>query len=421
MGDNNFFENTLIELEKTATKIKLKESILNVLRNPQRIIQVFVPVIMDKGKTEIFEGFRVQYNNARGPYKGGIRYHPSVDMSEVKALALIMALKCAVINLPFGGAKGGIKVNPKRLSKKELERLTRGFTQKIADFIGPKKDILAPDVYTNSTIMSWIAKEYSKIVGKNEKAVVTGKSVKDDGLKEREVATAQGGFFVLEAVLKKLNIENRELRVIVQGFGNVGYNIAQILYENDFKIIGLSDSKTSILSKNGFIPKSIYNAKRSQGIIDGFYCQASVCNHDEKNHNHLKPDAILEQSCDILIPAALENQITEKNAKKIKAKIILELANGAVTPQATEYLYKKGKIVIPDILANAGGVCVSYFEWSKNIKKEKWPKEKVYKNLQKIMTMAFSDTWRISKRYKTDLRTAAFILALQRIAKTMKK
>jgi len=226
---------------------------------------------------------------------------------------------------------------------------------------------------------------------------------------------------VLAAVLKKLNIENKELRAIVQGFGNVGYNIAQILYENDFKIIGLSDSETSIISKNGFIPKSIYNAKRSQGIIDGFYCRGSVCNHDEKDHNHLKPDEILQQPCDILIPAALENQITEENAKKIKAKIILELANGAVTPQATEYLYKKGKIVIPDILANAGGVTVSYFEWLKNLKKEKWPKEKVFKKLREIMTKALEDTWQASKIHKTDLRTAGFILALQRITKAIKK
>jgi len=421
MTKNNFFENTLAELEKAALKMKLSSTILNILKNPQRIIEVFVPVKMDDGQIKVFEGFRVQYDNSRGPYKGGLRYHPQVDMDEVKALALLMAIKCAVINIPMGGGKGGIKVDPKKLSKKELERLTRGFTRKIADFIGPDKDIPAPDVYTNPQVMSWIYKEYSKIVGHDEKAVVTGKSVKDGGIKEREIATALGGYFVLEDMLKKTKEERKNQRVIIQGFGNAGFNIAQILFQNNFKIIGLSDSKNSIISQNGFIPKHILKTKETKGMVDGYYYKGSVCNHNEKNHKHLKPGDILEQSCDILIPAALENQITEKNAKKIKAKIILELANGAVTPYATEILYKRGKIVIPDILANAGGVCVSYFEWLKNHKKEKWPKEKVYKNLKKIMTTAFSNTWQISKKHKIDLRTAAFILSLQRIAKAMKK
>jgi len=422
MGQINFLAESLRQLKKAAV-LSQTTAIFNRLKKPQKVIKFNLPLKLDDGQTKNFWCARIQNNNSLGPYKGGLRYHPQIDLDEMKSLALFMTLKSAVIGLPFGGAKGGIKVDPKKLSLKELERLTRIFTRRLAHFIGPQKDIPAPDVNTNPTIMAWIADEYGKIIKNKKKAlaVVTGKPVGKGGSQGRKEATADGGFYVLKELLKKIGWKKKNFRVLIQGFGNVGYNLAEILFKNGFKIIGLADSRNEIIDKKGFDPAHIMQIKKSRGLIDGFYCRASVCDHDEKWHRHLLKNKILEHPADILIPCALENVITKKNAHRIKAKIILEMANGAITPKALNILHKRKIIVVPDILANAGGVTVSYFEWQQNLTNKYWSKEKVLKKLGQMMRRAFAQVWQTAKKYKTDLKTAAYILALEKIKKNINK
>lgn len=422
MGKSNLFAESLWQLKKAAV-LSRKTAIFNLLKKPQKIIKVNLPIKLDNGQTKNFLGLRVQNNNALGPYKGGLRYHPNISLDEMKSLALFMTLKSAVIGLPFGGGKGGLKVDPKNLSLKELERLTRRFTQALASYIGPQKDIPAPDVNTNAAIMAWVADEYGKIISDKKKAlaVVTGKPIGSGGSEGREEATAYGGFYVLKELLKKLGQKNRHLKVIVQGFGNVGGHLAFLLFADGFKIIGLSDSKNEIVDEEGFNPNHVMKIKKAKGLIDGFYCRGSVCDHQEKMHRHFSNNEILIQPCDILIPAALENAVTEKNARKIKAKIVLEMANGAITPKALEILHQRKIIVVPDILANAGGVTVSYFEWKQNLADKYWTKTKVLNELSRLMRQAFAQVWLTAAKYKTDLKTAAYIMALERIDKALKK
>lgn len=418
MGKINLFAESLGQLKKAAA-LSQTTVIYNRLKKPQKVIKFNLSLKLDVRRRKNFFSLRVQNNNSLGPYKGGLRYHPQIDLNEMKSLALFMTLKGAVIGLPFGGAKGGIKVDPKKLSLKELEKLTRLFTRRLAPFIGPQKDILAPDVNTNATIMAWVADEYGKIINNKKKAlaVVTGKPVSKGGSEGREEATAYGGFYVLKELLKKSGWKKKNIKVIVQGFGNVGYNLAKILFKNGFKIIGLADSKNEIIDEKGFDPAHIMQIKKSKGLIDGFYCRGSICDHREKFHRHLLPDKILEQTCDILVPSALENAITEKNAKKIKAKIVLEMANGAICPKALNILHKRKILVVPDILANAGGVTVSYFEWQQNLTDKYWSKNEVLQKLSQMMRRAFAQVWQTAKKYKTDLKTAAYILALKKIDK----
>lgn len=417
---SNPFANAQQQLKKAGDLMGLDPIASEILKQPKRILQVAIPVTMDDGSLKIFEGYRVQHNNARGPFKGGIRFHPQVNLSEVKALALWMTIKCAVVGIPFGGSKGGVAVNPKKLSVGEIERLTRGFTRALGDFIGPEKDVPAPDVYTNSQTMAWIMDEFSKAKGYNCPAVVTGKPIEVGGSLGRDTATAQGGFYILEQMVKKIGIDPKKTTMLIQGFGNAGRNFADMAYHAGYKIIGASDSRAAFIDPagKGFDPHQIAKMKDAKGIVDICACEEIKCKC--KDHKHITNKQFLESKVDILVLATLENQITNANAGRVKAKIILEFANGPVTPEADEKLFKKGVIVLPDILTNAGGVTVSYFEWVQNLANYYWTEEEVFAKLKKIMVDNFNMVWERKEKHKTDLRTAAYILALERIAKAIK-
>ena len=400
-------------LKKAAEIIKLKKEYLEILARPQRIVQVNFPVKMDSGEIRMFCGYRIQHSNARGPYKGGIRYHQDCDLAEVADLAFWMTLKCAVVGIPYGGGKGGVTVNPKTLSGQELERMTRAYTRAIADVIGPRKDIPAPDVYTDARVMSWIYDEYSRIIGKKTPAVVTGKPIKLGGSLGRDIATALGGVYVLEKIIKLLGWQRKKLSAAIQGFGNAGANMAELLSGRGFKILAVSDSQAAIVSKNlkeGLNVKSLIEFKKRTGSVKNF----------PGSQNVSQKELLCTTPADILVPAALGGLITQDDAHKIKAKIILELANGPLKEGVDEILDKRGVSVIPDILANAGGVTVSYFEWLQNIKNQRWSKEKVLAELKKIMMRATKDVWKIKQKYRIDMRLAAYILAIQRIVKKIK-
>jgi len=401
-------------LKKAAQIIKLKKEYLEILAKPQRVVMVNFPVKMDSGEIKMFSGYRVQHSNLRGPFKGGIRYHLGTDMAEVSELAFWMAIKCAVVGIPYGGGKGGITVNSKILSLKELEKITRAYTRAIADVIGPQKDIPAPDVYTDARVMSWIYEEYSKIVGKKTPAVVTGKPIKLGGSLGRDVATALGGVYVLEEIVKLQNWQSKKLSVAIQGFGNAGMNAALLLAERGFKILAVADSQAAIISKNlkeGLNVKKLIEFKKRTGSVKNFPGSKNISQ---------KELICIQAPVDILIPAALGGLITVDDAKKINAKIILELANGPLKNGVDEILEKRKILVIPDILANAGGVTVSYFEWLQNLKNQHWSKEKVFDELKKTMDKATRDIWKTKQQYHTDLRVAAYILAIQRIIKKLK-
>lgn len=419
MSDTNVWVRTQNQLKKIAKKINLKPDLLTRLLEPDRIIEVNLPF-----KNTSIKGYRVQHNNIRGPYKGGLRYHPQVSMDEVKALAFWMTLKNAVIDVPFGGAKGGITIDPKTLSEKELESITRLFTRRLADVISPQKDVPAPDVNTNPKIMSWIVSEYEKITGDKTHAVVTGKPIEFGGSLGRTEATGLGGAYALLAYLKK-NKPTKNLTVAVSGFGNVGKNVTKFLQKNGLKIVALSDSKGGIYIKNG-IPdiKEVERCKEKTGLLAGCYCIGSVCdleNRKKLDGKEISTEELLTLPVDILVPAALENVLNKDNAQKIKAKIILEMANGPTTSEADEIFNKKNITVIPDILANSGGVAVSFFEWYQNLHKEKWTKEKVFKKLKEKMENAVSEVYNISQKENLSLRDSAYILALKRIQNQWQK
>jgi len=375
---------------------------------------------MSDGSIKNFSGYRVQHNNARGPYKGGIRFHPQVDIKEVKALALAMAIKCAVVGIPFGGAKGGVKVDPKELSQGELESLARGYIRGLRDSIGPFQDVPAPDVYTNPQIMAWMMDEYSKIKGYNVPAVITGKPIEVGGSAGRNIATAQGGFYILDELIKKEKLNPKKIKVAIQGFGNAGAVMADLLFHAGYNIIGLSDSKTAIIDKTGrgFDNHKVEDIKKFKGLVDICRCHTIKCNCQD--HEHVANKKFLESGVDILVLAALENQITAENAGRIKAKYILELANGPIAVAADEKLFKKGKMVIPDVLANAGGVTVSYFEWVQNLQNYYWDEKEVFAKLKKIMTQSFNKINFLSEKYRVDLRTGAYLLGAERIVTAMK-
>lgn len=420
---NNPFETAMTQLSKAAAKLPKKEAekLLTLLSQPQRILNVTIPVVMDSGKIQIFQGYRVQFNNARGPYKGGIRYHPQVSLDEVKALSFWMAMKCAVADLPLGGGKGGIIVDPKKLSQKELERLSRGYARAIADCIGPDRDVPAPDVNTNGVIMGWMVDELYKIRKTKDKklrATFTGKAIKDGGSQGREEATGLGGLYVLQTILKHQRYAGKKLTAAVQGFGNVGFNVAKFLTDAGITVVAVSDSRGGIHVPEGINPDLTLECKRKNGYLAGCYCSGSVC--DLKKGRPITNAQLLELPVDILVPSALENVLTAQNAKKIRAKVVLEMANGPTTPQADTILFKRGIPVIPDILSNSGGVSVSCFEWQQNLRGEHWTKDAVNRKLKAKMEKEATNVWLVSKKYKTDLRTAAFIVALQRISKAMK-
>jgi len=398
------FKNVLKQLEKASSIADVDNEVIEILKVPDRIIQVKVPVRMDDGRLEIFKGYRVQHNNWSGPYKGGLRYFHLVNLDEVKALAFWMTIKCAVVDIPMGGGKGGIAVDPKKLSEDEILKLTRSFTRALSDNIGAKIDIPAPDVYTNPQIMECITDEYSKIKCREDLAVVTGKPMKKGGCHGRDRATAMGGYFVLEELMKKLKKNPSQVRIAIQGFGNAGGVMADLCFDKGYQVVAVSDSKGGIYSEKALDISKVKQYKEEEGTVVGFQKTKEITNEE-----------LLELNVDILILAALENQVTQSNASKVKAKYILELANGPTTPSADEILFSKGIEVIPDVLANAGGVVVSYFEWKQNLEKKHWEEDKVFKKLKKIMTRAFDKVYEIRSQKKTNLRTAAFVLAIERL------
>lgn len=412
----NAFQNAMAQLKRAAEIAAVSPEVLELLKIPQRTINVAVSVKMDDGTLKVFEGYRVQFNDARGPFKGGIRYHPKVDIHEVKALAFWMAIKCAVVDIPFGGGKGGITVDPKKLSKGELERLTRGFVRAIARDIGPWKDVPAPDVYTTPEIMSWIADEYAQVTGELASAVVTGKPIARGGSKGRGVATGYGGYYVLEELAKKLSIKPKETTIAIQGFGNAGTHFAQMAHKAGYRIVAVCDSKGGVVdvAAKGMDPEKLMKYKAEHGSFSGEYMG------DAKNYKPTDSKKILETKVDILVPAALENQITKENAGRVKARIILELANGPTTPEAEEKLLKRGTEVVPDVLVNAGGVTTSYFEWVQNLQGYYWDQEEVLAKLKKVMVRSFGEVWNFSQEKKVGMRDAAFALAVRRIAEAEK-
>lgn len=410
MSKTNPWENAQKIVTQAAETVGLDPLLLNQLLHHERDIQVSLPLKMDDGSVEVFTGYRLQHSNLRGPYKGGLRFHSEVSEDEVKALSFWMTIKNAVVDVPFGGGKGGIAVDPKKLSQNELEKLTRLFTRRIADFLGPQKDVPAPDVNTNSKIMGWIVDEYGKYLKEQKSdfkttenlAVVTGKPLELGGSQGRTEATGLGGVYTLLSVLKEAGKPHKGLSVAIGGFGNVGTSAAHFLEKEGFKIVAISDSKGGIYTPAGI--ESIEQVKKFK---------------EEKGYLPEKPDItpsqLFELPVDILVPAALEEVITVENADKIQAKIVLELANGPTTAEADKILNKKNILVIPDVLANSGGVAVSYFEWFQNLHDETWSKDKVFAKLRQKMETATVEVYATKKQFATSLREAAYILALKRL------
>jgi len=405
------YENTLKQMEKAADLMDLDSELREILKEPMRVVSVSVPVRLDSGRLKVFKGYRAQHNNLAGPFKGGIRYHQQVDLSEVKALSAWMTMKCSVVGIPMGGGKGGIIVNPKELSETELEALSRGYFRAIAPVVGDQVDVPAPDVNTNGKIMSWMKDEYSKFVGKDTPGVITGKPVEDGGSEGRNTATAQGAIYVLEELAAEKGIVPSETTVIIQGYGNAGGYMAKMLHEKGYIIKGVSDSRGCLVaSEGGFDPVRISEIKAEKGSVADARGEAGF-----ENTALCQDSEFLTAECDILVLAALENQVTAENADKFKAKYILELANGPVTPEADVILAEKGITVVPDILTNAGGVTVSYFEWYQNVNDEKWTYDEVQEKLVKIMKDAYKDVAGNAAEYSCDMRTAAFITAMKRL------
>jgi glutamate dehydrogenase (NADP+) len=411
------YKQALSRLDKAAGFAKIDREAVEKLKHPKACLEVSIPVRMDDGSLRIFTGYRVHHNDMRGPTKGGIRFHPNVSLDEVKSLAFWMTIKCAVMGIPFGGGKGGIIVDPKELSRLELERLSRSYIQQIADFIGPDTDIPAPDVYTNAMIMGWMMDEYSKIVRKLSPAVITGKPIPLGGSQGRDDATARGGYYCIKELEAKNKWNPADMRVAVQGFGNAGQFIAEMLYKDGYKIVAISDSKGGIYRPQGFDVPSIIHVKNNSKELQAVYCEDSVCQLVDAAV--ISNEELLELDVDILIPAALENQITQENAAHIKASVILELANGPTTFEADEILQQKGVLVLPDILANAGGVTVSYFEWVQNKSGYYWPLSRIHESLKEIMVREFHHVYKLKELNKCDMRTAAYIHALNRQAEAV--
>jgi len=416
----NPFSNAMKQLKKAAQVSGVDPEVLEKLKRPQRILEATLSITMDDGSTKNFPAFRVQYNDARGPFKGGIRFYNKVNIHEVKALAFWMVMKTGVVGIPMGGSKGGVIVDVKKLSAGEIERLSRAWVRAFYQYLGPRTDVPAPDVYTTPQIMGWMVDEYARVSGGWEPATFTGKPLAIGGSQGRTEATGYGGAMIFEELLTKLKFKKGKTTVAVQGFGNVGYYVAERLYELGYKIVAISDSRGGIYDKRngGMDPKNILKTKQQKGMIDGCYCIGSVC--DCENYTHITNEQLLQLPVDILIPAALENVITKKNAGRIKAKAIIEMANGPLTPDADEKLFKKGIPVVPDILSNAGGVTVSYFEWAQNTSGFYWEKDDVLTKLHEIMKRSFSEVWKIAQDKKVDLRTAAYVVALKRIEEAMK-
>ena len=393
------------QFDLAADRLNLDPGLRRVLREPRRELTVHFPVKMDDGSVQVFTGHRVQHNLGRGPAKGGIRYHQDVTLDEVKALAMWMTWKCAVVGIPYGGGKGGVIVDPKRLSLKELEALTRRFTTEIEVLIGPERDIPAPDVNTNAQVMAWMMDTYSMHQGYTVPGVVTGKPISLGGSEGRNEATARGTVFCVIEAARHLGLDLPAARVAIQGFGNAGSIAARLISDEGASVIAVSDSTGGIHNPRGLDIGKVIAWKKEHGTVHGFPGATDVSNAQ-----------VLEVDCDILIPAALENQITSRNASRIKARVVAEAANGPTTPEADIELFSRGVFMVPDILCNAGGVTVSYFEWVQDLNRDHWSEEVVNQKLHEIMTRAFAETLAIAKREACDMRMAAYLLAVQRVA-----
>lgn len=404
----NPFETVLKCCCKINEMIKIDKNIYAQLLEPKNFLEVAIPVKMDNGEVKVFKGFRSQYNDARGPFKGGVRFHPDVSIDEVKALSAWMAFKTAVINIPLGGGKGGVIVNPKELSEGELERLSRGYIRAIYKFLGPNTDIPAPDVYTTPQIMGWMLDEYEQLVGSHQPGVITGKPLSLGGSQARGYSTAQGAFYVLKQAAEKIGLTNHA-SVAIQGFGNAGANMAEILDRHGYKIKAVSDSSGAIFNNDGLEIKAAIAHKKKTGSLN-----------DSPDAENISEEDFFKLPVDILIPAALEHSITISNAQTIGAKLIIELANGPITPEADEILNRKNTLVVPDILANAGGVAVSYFEQVQNAYAFYWSEKEVLEKLRILMSEAFEQAWQKKEQHQTSMRLAAYILAIERIAEAMK-
>jgi len=401
----NPWQMALEQFDSVANRMKLEPGVHNILRNPKRCLIVSMPVKMDRGEVKVFTGYRVHHNISRGPAKGGIRYHPDVTLDEVKALAMWMTWKCAVVGVPYGGAKGGITCNPKEMSRGEVERLTRRYTSEIISMIGPERDIPAPDVNTDSQIMAWIMDTFSIDRGYSVPGVVTGKPLSIGGSLGRTEATGRGCMFTVVNAVKYMGLDLHRQRVAVQGFGNVGSVVAKLLFDQGCRITGISDVDGGIHNEKGLDPYKVEKHTQKNGSVTGYRETEAITNKE-----------LLALDCDILIPAALEGQITRSNAGRVKAKIVAEAANGPTTPEADRILKEKKIFVIPDILTNAGGVVVSYFEWVQGLQAYFWSEREVNLKLRDIMEKAFDEVYNLSKKKKVSMRNAAYILAISRVA-----
>ena len=401
----NPYEIAKDQLRRVATLFGVDANLVNILQECKKAVVVSVPVTMDDGNIVAYEGYRVTHNIARGPSKGGIRYHPDVELDEVKALAMWMTWKCALMGIPFGGAKGGIAVDPKKLTPGELQRMTRRYTSEIINEIGPEKDIPAPDVGTNASVMAWIFDTYSMNKGHSVLGVVTGKPLNVGGSLGRLEATAHGALYCIQEAVRKRELRMEDLRVAVQGFGNVGSFLAKFLAEQGATVIAVSDSRGGIYNEAGLDMAAVLAHKQETGALEGLRGAESITNEE-----------LLLLDCDVLAPCALEQVITSSNADQVKAKIIAEGANGPVTPSADEILDERGILVLPDVLANAGGVVVSYFEWVQGLQEYFWKEDEINSKLRDITTRAFNETWRTAEDRKTSMRLSAYGLAVRRVA-----
>ena len=415
--EQNIFTSAISRLDKAFASAAISPEVLEKLKRPKQIVEVAVPVRMDNGTLKIFPGFRVKHNDARGPGKGGIRFHPQVTRDEVMALAFWMTLKCALVGIPFGGAKGGVTVDTKTLSRLELERLSRSYIRQIAGVIGPDVDVPAPDVYTNAMIMGWMVDEYSSIMQQHMPAVITGKPIPLGGSLGREDATGRGAYYCIKELAGRQGWGPKDKTVAIQGFGNAGQHVAQLLHQEGFRIVAISDSRGGIYNKHGFDIPFVMQAKQDLQEVTAIYGKGSA--YATTDVALISNEQLLELPVDILIPAALENQITANNASRIKAPIIVEVANGPITPEADIILNHHKLLVIPDILANAGGVVVSYFEWVQNRVGMYWAEQEVHTKLQNIMRTTFSAVYALAQNERQDLRTAAYVKALRELDKAI--
>lgn len=410
---DNIFKIAQKQIKDACDKLNCKPAVYEILKQPMRLLEVSVPVKMDDGSIRIFSGYRSQHNDALGPAKGGFRFHPSITADETKALSMWMSFKGAIVGLPYGGGKGGVTCDPKELSLGEKERLTRGYIQAIAPFIGPEKDIPAPDVATNSQIMAWVMDEFSKLKGYNSFGVVTGKPLILGGSQGRDKATATGCCIVIREAAAKLGIDIKGAKIAIQGFGNAGANLSTILHDMGASIVAISDYRGGLYNPNGFNPYEVEKRDDAVKFLDDTVAAKYP------GTKVIKADELVATECDVLVPAAMENQIHKDNAVGIRAKILAEAANGPTTPEAHEILIKKGVFIIPDILASAGGVTVSYFEWVQNLQNYYWSAEEVNERLERKMVTAFKNVHKTSQDYSVDMRAAAYMVGIKLLAEAM--